>query len=92
MNLKTHVAAPAVLHVRRKLSRQAGALVGSEVACGRMKQRGSGLWKWLAAVFRHPSGVGSGPAPHLRRPFIRRRWNTTELQFAHGVSQSRMLT
>lgn len=30
--------------------------------------------------------------PHLRKPFIRRRWRTTELQFAHGVSQSRMLT
>lgn len=57
-----------------------------------MKQRGTGLWTWLAAVFRHPAGVGSGPEPHLRRPFIRRRWNTTELQFAHGVSQSRMLT
>lgn len=27
-----------------------------------------------------------------RRPFVRRRWRTTELQFVPGVSQSRMLT
>jgi spermidine synthase len=61
-----------------------------------MEQRvgvGTGLYKWLAELFRRPASVRSEPAPpHLRRPFIRRRWNTTELQFAHGVSQSRMLT
>lgn len=60
----------------------------------RMEQkRGTGWFEWLAAMFRRPGGGhGELAPPHLRRPFIRRRWNTTELQFAHGVSQSRMLT
>lgn len=46
-------------------------------------------WRvWLARWF------GARPAvpPHLRKPTIRRRGNTTELQFAHGVSQSQMVT
>lgn len=34
---------------------------------------------------------GSTPS-QAGRAFIRRRWTTTELQFAHGVAQSRMLT
>lgn len=38
------------------------------------------------------TGEGEDAAPHLRKPFVRRRWRTTELQFVHGVSQSRMLT
>jgi spermidine synthase len=51
-------------------------------------------WRgWVVALFGRlwRDGNESVP-PHLRKPFIRRRWRTTELQFAHGVSQSRMLT
>jgi spermidine synthase len=48
--------------------------------------------KWLAELFRGQDDASEGPAPRHRPPFIRRRWSTTELQFAHGVSQSRMLT
>lgn len=36
--------------------------------------------------------IGEPTPPHLRRPLVRRGWRTTELQFARGVSQSRMLT
>lgn len=59
-----------------------------------MEQRaGAGLCKWLAALFHRPGSVRGELAPsQLSTPFIRRRWNTTELQFAHGVTQSRMLT
>jgi len=59
-----------------------------------MEQRAGGRFdSWLAAWFRRRVEECPEPVPsHLRKPFIRRRWNTTELQFAHGVSQSRMLT
>lgn len=53
---------------------------------------GAGLWRWLAALLQGQDGAHREPGPGARRPFIHRRWNTTELQFAHGVSQSRMLT
>lgn len=53
-----------------------------------------GSWlERLATLFRHLwRERNEAVPPHLRKPFIRRRWRTTELQFAHGVSQSRMLT
>lgn len=46
----------------------------------------------MVALLRQLRGERESVPPHLRRPFIRRHWNTTELKFAHGVSQSRMLT
>jgi spermidine synthase len=49
------------------------------------------LRAWLAGKGGAP-GEGEDVAPHPGKPFVRRRWRTTELQFAHGVSQSRMLT
>jgi spermidine synthase len=48
-------------------------------------------WRaWLASLLgmRRRAAV----PPHLRRPSVRRRGNTTELQFARGVSQSQMVT
>lgn len=49
-------------------------------------------WRaWLAALFRVGDAGGSVP-PHLRKPSVRRRGNTTELQFVRGVSQSQMVT
>lgn len=45
----------------------------------------------LGRVRKTEPAEPAGPSDH-HKPFIRRRWNTTELQFAHGVSQSRMLT
>lgn len=48
-----------------------------------------GLFERLAAWLHRPAGARDEP---MHRPFIRRRWNTTELQFVRGVSQSRMLT
>jgi len=47
----------------------------------------SGWRAWLTRWF------GARPTPpHLRKPTIRHRGNTTELQFARGVSQSQMVT
>ncbi|GAB3726168.1 transferase [Luteimonas pelagia] len=46
--------------------------------------RGGGWLAWLARWWRGADGA--------QVPMVRRRWNTTELQFARGVSQSRMLT
>ena len=49
-------------------------------------------WRaWLASLFRAPEAAEAAP-PHLRKPIVRRRGNTTELQFARGVSQSQMVT
>lgn len=49
-------------------------------------------WRaWLAALFRVGDAGGTVP-PHLRKPLVRRRGNTTELQFVRGVSQSQMVT
>jgi spermidine synthase len=47
---------------------------------------GGGLIARLAALWTR------APAPDAGAPFVRRRFNTTELQFVRGVSQSRMLT
>lgn len=49
------------------------------------------LRAWLTRTAGSPHGGGDA-ASHARKPFVRRRWRTTELQFVHGVSQSRMLT
>jgi spermidine synthase len=47
-------------------------------------------WRaWLAALF---GASRVSVPPHLRKPSIRRRGDTIELQFAHGVSQSQMVT
>jgi len=46
--------------------------------------------RWLAAWFS-PKADDDSASRHVK-PFVRRRLTTTELQFAHGVSQSRMLT
>jgi spermidine synthase len=53
-----------------------------------MHSPSSGWRAWLDKWF------GARPAvpPHLRKPTIRRRGPTTELQFARGVSQSQMVT
>ncbi|GAB3355906.1 spermine/spermidine synthase domain-containing protein [Lysobacter tyrosinilyticus] len=46
-------------------------------------------WRaWLARWF----GARRAVPPHLRKPIIRRRGKTTELQFVRGVSQSQMVT
>lgn len=59
-----------------------------------MAQRvGTGLGRWLATQLHRLRNLRSAPASSAPgRPFIRRRWNTTELQFARDVAQSRMLT
>lgn len=59
-----------------------------------MAQRvGTGLGRWWATLLRRLGNVRGVRAPSQPgRPFIRRRWNTTELQFARDVAQSRMLT
>lgn len=46
--------------------------------------------KWLAG-WLSPKTDGDADSRYCK-PFVRRRLTTTELQFAHGVSQSRMLT
>jgi spermidine synthase len=51
----------------------------------------TGWCEWLAALFR-ARGAGEVVPPHLRKPTVRRRGNTTELQFVRGVSQSQMVT
>jgi spermidine synthase len=68
------------------------------VSQGRRGQGGRGpagalrrLRAWFTEMGR-ATGEGEDSAPQPRRPFVRRRWRTTELQFVHGVSQSRMLT
>jgi spermidine synthase len=49
-------------------------------------------WRaWLAVLLRAGNG-GQAVPPHLRQPAVRRRGNTTELQFVRGVSQSQMVT
>src|SRR5688572_3587040 len=49
-------------------------------------------WRaWLAALLHAGDGEGTVP-PHFRRPAVRRRGDTTELQFVKGVSQSAMVT
>lgn len=49
-------------------------------------------WRgWLAALLRLRWANADTP-PHLRKPSVRRRGNTMELQFAHGTSQSQMVT
>lgn len=55
-----------------------------------MESPGTGWRAWLAAWLR--ARRGESLPPHLRKPSVRRRGNTTELQFAHGVSQSQMVT
>lgn len=63
---------------------------------GRQGERGPGsAMRWLRAWFAGRGGAtgeGEDATANLRKPFVRRRWRTTELQFVHGVSQSRMLT
>jgi len=63
---------------------------------GRQGRRGAGsALRWLREWFAGrgaAASAGDGAPPRPRRPFVRRRWRTTELQFVHGVSQSRMLT
>jgi spermidine synthase len=50
-------------------------------------------WRaWLASLLTAWRTRGAGAPSHLRKPFIRRRSTTIELQFARGVSQSQMLT
>lgn len=59
----------------------------------RMEGTFSAVKKWLQGLLGGLGGGGqSGGLAAPGRPFVRRRWRTTELQFAHGVSQSRMLT
>ena len=53
-----------------------------------MESTGTGWRAWLAALLGRRASV----PPHLRKPSVRRRGNTTELQFARGVSQSQMVT
>ena len=54
-----------------------------------MRSKASGWLSWLATVFgAHREAL----PPHLRKPRVRIRGNTTELQFARGVSQSQMVT
>ncbi|KQY52339.1 fused MFS/spermidine synthase [Lysobacter sp. Root494] len=49
-------------------------------------------WRaWLAALFS-ARGAGEALPPSLRKPAVRRRGDTTELQFVRGVSQSQMVT
>jgi spermidine synthase len=49
-------------------------------------------WRaWLANLLRARHRRDEVP-PHLRKPLVRRRGHTIELQFAHGVSQSQMVT
>lgn len=49
-------------------------------------------WRaWLAALF-DAREAGDAVPPHLRRPSVRRRGSTLELQFVRGVSQSQMAT
>ena len=49
-------------------------------------------WRaWLAALFRVGDARGT-VLPHFRKPAVRRRGHTTELQFVKGVSQSQMVT
>lgn len=54
-----------------------------------MESTGSGWRAWLAALF---GARRTDVPPHLRKPLVRRRGNTTELQFVRGVSQSQMVT
>lgn len=48
------------------------------------------MMQWLTGWLSSPASAEAGKG--LRRPFVRRRLLTTDLQFANGVSQSRMLT
>lgn len=54
-----------------------------------MASTGIGWRAWLAALF---GARRADVPPHLRKPRIRERGTTTELQFARGVSQSAMVT
>lgn len=59
-----------------------------------MESAPTGWRAWLAALLRAPGEASPHPhkPTHLRKPIVRRRGNTTELQFARGVSQSQMVT
>ena len=57
-----------------------------------METTQAGWRAWLASLLPGWRRRGTGVPPHLRKPFIRRRSKTIELQFARGVSQSQMLT
>jgi spermidine synthase len=50
------------------------------------------LRAWLPRRGAAADGEARAAGAQARKPFVRRRWRTTELQFVHGVSQSRMLT
>lgn len=50
------------------------------------------LRAWWARTGSREARDVDGVEALPRKPFVRRRWRTTELQFVHGVSQSRMLT
>ncbi|MFC5577863.1 fused MFS/spermidine synthase [Lysobacter niabensis] len=55
-----------------------------------METTPTGWRAWLASLI---AGWRTAKAPpHLRKPFIRRRTTTIELQFVRGTSQSQMLT
>jgi spermidine synthase len=53
-----------------------------------MESTGTGWRAWLAAWL---GAWRTDVPPHLRKPMIRRRGGTMELQFARGVSQSQMV-
>ena len=57
-----------------------------------METTRAGWRAWLASVFAGWRTRGAKLPPHLRKPFIRRRRATIELQFVRGTSQSQMLT
>ena len=56
-----------------------------------MSSAPTGWRAWLATLFSARAADKAIPA-HLRKPTVRRRGNTTELQFVRGVSQSQMVT
>lgn len=57
-----------------------------------MERTQAGWRAWLASLFAGWRAGARKVPPRLRKPFIRRRSTTIELQFARGVSQSQMLT
>lgn len=56
-------------------------------------KQSSGWRHWLDVLARRLHGRRTDDVPpHLRKPFIRRGWRYTTLQFTAGEAQSRMLT
>jgi spermidine synthase len=54
-----------------------------------MESGPTGWRAWLAALL---GARRTDVPPHLRKPLVRKRGKTTELQFVRGVSQSQMVT